>query len=395
MIAPDRNPLRVLHILGRMDRAGAELRTLDVMHELGPSRCESHFCALSGQVGALDPEILRAGGYVHYLGLSPLFPVRFLRLLRRWRYDVVHSHVQYFSGFLLWLARLARVAVRVAHFHTTDDGQGQSPRRRLQRWVMKRLIRRHASAVISVSQGVMRTNWGLGSAADSRFRVLYEGVGLEVYGHCINRARMLAALGIDASSKICIHVGRLDPPKNHLRLIEIFRELRHVDASVHLVLIGRGGNDLERAMLARANATGLSAYVHLLGVRDDVPAWLQASDLLLFPSLFEGLPGVVIEAGAAGLPVLASDLPGIQEIAVRCRGITCLSLAEDDQTWALVASRLLRAGVARAGIPREPGFPPGSDFDIRVYAQRLYDVWLDCLGPRVRPDEATAGKVGE
>jgi hypothetical protein len=94
----------ILHLFGRMDRGGAEMRTLDVMRRADRGRFRLHFCALSGRRGELDEEIRSLGGEVHLLPLSASFPWKFRRLLREGRFDVVHSHVHYPSGYLLRLA---------------------------------------------------------------------------------------------------------------------------------------------------------------------------------------------------------------------------------------------------------------------------------------------------
>lgn len=114
---------KVLHIFGRMSYGGAEKRTLDLMRHIDRKRYHFHFCVLSGQSGELDKEIQHLGGSIHYIALSLAFPFKFLQLLRREQYDVVHSHIHYSSGLILWLSALANVPIRIAHFRNTSDGK--------------------------------------------------------------------------------------------------------------------------------------------------------------------------------------------------------------------------------------------------------------------------------
>jgi glycosyltransferase involved in cell wall biosynthesis len=379
MMLDNQQPLRVLQIFGRMDRGGAELRALEVMERLSSSRITFHFCVLSGRHGSLDKNIRDIGGDVYYKGLTFLFPIRFLRHLRRHHYDVVHSHVELFSGFIIWLAFLAKIPVRVAHFHITDDGKGQSIRRRLQRYAMKALIKRFTTRVIGVSEGVMDMNWGWQWRREPNYHVIYQGFDMRRFADPGEKAALLNWLGIEEKCLVCIHVGRMDPQKNHLRLIEIFRELKKLQNNVHLVLLGRGGNEIEQAVIRKIAEYGLEMYVHLLGETEDVVKWLHASDLMIFPSLFEGLPGAVIEAGAVGLPILTSDMPGVREIAKHYSRIRCLSLKESHRTWAIEALDMLCSLRKKDKCQAQTVIGSGSVFDVNIAAKKIYDVWRDCF----------------
>ena len=120
------------------------------------------------------------------------------------------------------------------------------------------------------------------------------------------------------------------PPKNHLRLIDIFGEVLRRQPTAVLLLVGQGRNAIERRLHRRIAQLGLGGQVVFCQERTDVPRLLGAADALIFPSLWEGLPGVVLEACAAGTPVLASDLPGVRDIAARLPRVRCLSLEADN-----------------------------------------------------------------
>ena len=360
-------PLKVLQVFGRMERGGAEICAVRIMRHLDRSRIRSDICVLSGKAGSLDAEVEAAGGKVHHLGLGPLFPLRFLSLLKREEYDVVHSHVHTFSGAVLALARIAGVGRRIAHFHSTDDGRGAGTARRLQRGVMKALIDSCAHCVVGVCEGVLDSAWGQKWRRDPRFAVVYNGMDLERFKGAPDREEVRSELGL-AEGPVYIHIGRFDPPKNHRRLVEIFAALSRRTPGSRLLLVGRGGNDLEDEARSRADELGVSDSIVFAGERDDVPRLLRAADLLIFPSLWEGLPGVVLEALAAGLPVLASDLPGVLEIAERTSGVTPLSLARSDQEWAAAAEDILETRT-------ETLLEPGSPFDVAVSAERMAAIW--------------------
>jgi hypothetical protein len=110
--------LRVLNVFGQMERGGAELRAVELAEAFRPDQVRSDFLVLSGLDGVLDDRVRAAGGDVVKCALSPSFMWKFYRLLRQRRYDVVHSHVHYFSGVILSLARIAGIRGRVSHLHT-------------------------------------------------------------------------------------------------------------------------------------------------------------------------------------------------------------------------------------------------------------------------------------
>jgi glycosyltransferase involved in cell wall biosynthesis len=331
-------PVRILHIFGRMNRGGAEMRTLDIMRHIDREQFQQDFCALTGLPGVLDDEIRSLGGEVHYCRLGWSFPWRFRHLLQQQSYDVVHSHVHYASGFMLFLSHSAGVPGRIAHFRSTFDDHGMNLRRTLQRKVMRWLIDRYATQILSVSQGVMTTAWGTDWQTDKRCHVMYNGLDLEPFLQPFDAGD----LGIPNSSTVYIHVGRMDPPKNHTRLIAVFREIASRQLDAHLLLVGRGGNDIEHTVRQQIELLGLTDRVTFAGERSDVPHLLRAAHALIFPSTREGLPGVVLEACAAGIPVLASDLPGVCEIAAYFPSVVPLSLNLSNEVWAQEATALTK-----------------------------------------------------
>jgi len=331
-----------------MARGGAELRTLEIMRHIDRERFSFHYATLSGLPGELDDRIRELGGEVHPVKLGLDFPWTFRRLLSAHQFYAVHSHVHYSSGFILRLAAMAKVPVRIAHFRNTEDGRGDSLRRRVQRNILKRWIDRYATHILAVSEGAMIASWGQNWAQDPRARVLYNGLDLDAFLKTPDHDGVRRELSIPAGSVLCTHVGRFSPQKNHGRLLSIFSEVLRRTPGAYLVLVGGGALDAELPIRARASELGLADRVVFAGVRDDVPRLLLGADLMIFPSNWEGLPGAVLEACAAGLPVLASDLPGVQEIARFFPGVACASLEESDQVWSDRALSMLTPAGGRS-----------------------------------------------
>jgi len=388
-----------------MARGGAEVRTVEIFRHLkghhDRHRYRFHFCCLSGLPGELDREINALGGQVHLLRQSrPGFPSRFRQLLRRERIDVVHSHLHYYSGYLLRLAAECGVPVRVAHFRSTKtDVVPRLGRKLLHRLIrpcvaryandgtMRKWMDRYATDVLGVSRYVLENNWGINWSSDPRCRVVYDGIDVEPFNRPADRRGVRREFGLGDDATLLIHVGRMAEPKNHLRLISIFAELlRHRPAS-RLLLVGRTSageyaSAFEKQVRCRIAEQGISDRVVFAGERTDVPRLIKAADALLFPSLWEGLGDVVLEACAAGTPVLAADLPSIREIAGRLSGVQYLSLGQPDSQWARATIRLADDRPSESTRAAALRLFASSVFTVRQCAEDLCRIWQ---GPPAKP----------
>lgn len=371
-------PVKVLHIFARMNCGGAEHRTLELMRAVDPREVRMDFCALSGLPGVLDHEIRALGGEVHRLPLKQAgFARAFRRLLAGEGYDVVHAHVHYPSGWILRLAYQAGVKRRIVHFRSDSDGRSESWTRRIVCWGLQRLIDRYATDIVAVSRAAMEKAWKPSRRNDPRCRVIYNGLDLTRFPDPtdVQKAwKTREKLGVLPESPLCIHVGSLRPPKNHERLLRIFKAVEERTPGAMLMLVG---DTLDRtAWLAeRLCSLGLCPSVRVLGRRDDVPDLLAAADVMLFPSLWEGLPGAVLESLAAGTPVVASDLPSIREIAEFLPGLRVISLSESDRHWAKLIAHAAHPTTAQRSAMRR-AFAE-SPFTIEHHARQMRELWLE------------------
>lgn len=321
--APTRaiRPKRVLHLLTWLNRGGAEMWLMHMLRAVPREAWAMDVCCKGSNCGVMAADAQLLGAEVLHCPL-PFYIGGFIKrltgILREGKYDVLHTHLGVHSALAVKAARRAGVPV-VSTFHNT----AYPPQTALTMLPVARQVRAlygersirytltHSNLVTAVSHGVAESIARQSTASSERPRVSYLGVP-EVRSLNAEEASILkGSLQIGPEDRVILHVGRFLAAKNHCGVVEIFRAVqRHVSNAV-LLLAGDGPLRPEIEKMARA--TGIGAAIKFLGVRDDVAALMQISDVLLMPSQHEGLPLVVMEAGAAGLPIVASNIPGIAE----------------------------------------------------------------------------------
>jgi glycosyltransferase involved in cell wall biosynthesis len=258
-------------------------------------------------------------------------------LLRRARYDVVHSHVHHFSGVVLAVAQAAGVPARAAHSHTCESGASARLPRRIYLGTMRALLE------ISMTQGFAVSDQAAGLAGErlrSRFRALACGIDLQALeGARSDGAELRRRLGIPADAPVVGHVGRLAEEKNHAFLLRVMIRLIGRVPRARLVIVG-GGN-LRGELENRVRRLGLRQRVVFTGPRDDVPELLGGVlDALALPSLREGLPAAVLEAQAAALPCVVSEQTPTQAVILP-ELVERVDLGRGVDAWAEALARAL------------------------------------------------------
>ncbi len=326
--------IRVLHCISSMDRGGVETWLLRVLKQIDLRRFALDFCCLSGKLGAYAEEIEASGAQIHACQLSHDllgFNRRFTQLMYEGQYDIVHSHVHLFSGYILWQACRVGIQGRIAHSHITADARPDTPQRRFYRAWMHHWIQRYANAGVAASTEAGAALFGPNWMSDPRWRIIYCGVEVESHLDKSDRNRVRAELGCTSETLLIGHVGRFDPQKNHAFLIDIARQVIALHSDSHFVLVGDGV--LRPRIEEKVQALGLREKFTFTGLRSDVPALLSAMDLFLMPSHYEGLPVAGLEAQATGLPtIFAENIT--REACVVPELTTFLSLDLPPHDWA-------------------------------------------------------------
>ena len=394
-VADATRPRRVLCVFGSFERAGAQLRTLEVLRELRRDRLvQFAFCSLDLGPDEVSQDVAEAGGSVHRVSIrSPRFLVAFPRLLRRGRYDVVHTEPQFLSGIVVWLAALCRVPVRIVAIHNSVGDAGQTARKRWVRlvlanrvflWSMRTLTSRYATNVIAVSasalDSVLPGRW----QARRDCRVVYNGTDLGPFRRPEDRVGVRREFGWPDDARIVVNVGRLSTQKNHPVILEAIRRLREEDPRVRLLLVG--GGKLRDRIEELVDRLGLRDACAIVENRPDVPRLLLASDVFFFPSAWEGLPGSPLEALAAGLPIVSSDIPPMLEISPHFPGSILVAPPDDVEAHVEHLRAALRMPRERERVQERFAGSPFALPQAVVAYRGLYRV----RGPAPAPAEARA-----
>jgi glycosyltransferase involved in cell wall biosynthesis len=311
----------IFHVVGALTAGGAESRLLDLLRRARPDAIRFTFGCFTGQTGELAGLAERLGADVVEIGprKHPLIVrQRLRRILDRSRYDAIHAHVHFYSGVCVEAASRARIPQRIVHVRAGGDGRSDTLARRAYRRAMRRLVDTHATHLVAVSHAAMTAFCGSDGLASRKWSVIYNGFDFSQFTR-EHRDAVRRELAIKPLDPLVIHVGRFVPEKNHQSLLAIAKMVNKALPRTSWVFVGDG--PLRRDIEAASATMGLWSRARFPGIREDVPRLLGAADAFVFPSLYEGLPGGVIEALATGLPVIASDVPGIREIADRCGGI--------------------------------------------------------------------------
>jgi glycosyltransferase involved in cell wall biosynthesis len=364
-------PLRVLTLVDTLRPGGAERLATTVARLLDRSRFEPIVC-ISRPVEAPSPLIddLQASGVpllcLERRSRADLAAWRpLLELLRRERVEIVHSHMFGSNVWAAFMTAIAHVPVFVAHVHKWT--YGDQPHRVL---LDRELVARRADVVLTVSQADRRRMLERGGLPPAKVRVLVNGI----MPLAPSRADVRAELGIPADAEVVGTVAVLRREKAHEVLFDAVQLLADEFPRLRVLIAGTGPE--ERRLRALVRAKGLDQRVLMLGFRRDVPDVLAALDVVLLPSDHEGSPLAVMEAMAAGKPIVATRVGGVPElIEDGTHGL--LVPPRDPRALADALGRLLRDPRLREQLGRQARERQSRDFDIATTVRRLETLYED------------------
>lgn len=312
MINRESRRLRVLQVGMTRNLGGIETYLIEQFRHLDKSKIDYDFVNITGEYSiCYEDEILASGSKIFKVVSRHKNP-----LLHYWQwfnillqnkgvYDVIVLNTNSLEYvFPLVLGKIFGIPVRVIHSHNSGFENKQGLARRLLVGMNKKLLAWSANLRFACSQFA-----GQWMFKDNPYHVIYNAIDIHKYDADLAvRDEMRQALNLDTALTL-LHVGRFSYQKNHSFLLDIFKEVHSIQPDSVLLLVGDTTEESEflTEVKRKIKSYGLEHVVRLLGRRDDVNKIMQAADVLVMPSFFEGLTVVGIEAQASDLPLLLSD----------------------------------------------------------------------------------------
>lgn len=320
-------PMRVLQIIGIVCGGGVESVVMNYYRHIDRSKVQFDFVIDGYGTSILDEEIARLGGKVYkvepYKSNVFKYMEQIYKIVKMGHYTIVHSHMNTLAIFGLFAAWLAGAKVRIAHNHATSDiSEGK---RYWMKMLLRPLNRFFANKYCACSQ--VAGKWMFGKLDNVKIIKNAFDIDAWSYNECV-RNRWRSKLNLN-DKFVLGHVGRFEQAKNHMFLLDVFAELKRSSNNSVLMLVGDGS--LRKQIENRVKCLGIEKDVLILGLRADANELMQAMDVLIIPSFFEGLSMVAIEGQAASLPIIASM--GVPQETDVTNGIVFLPLAEGQKKW--------------------------------------------------------------
>lgn len=335
--------MKILHYTSELDGGGVDRIIYDYTMHM-PCNIQVDFVVSSEDTGILETPLIERGSKIYHVGkMRDGIAERnrqIDKILAEGSYDIVHDHSGYKAVFLLRLAKKRRVRCRIAHAHLASVPE--SIAHRALRSVLTVATSYYATDLFACGNDAGKWMWGNG--------ITHRGFSIMPNAIDTSRFRFSKATREEVRQELTLGdslvmgcVARFSHQKNHRRLLDIFKEVRDRKANAVLLLVGRG--ELLSDIQDYADKLGLASSVVFMGVRTDVDRLLNAMDVFVLPSHYEGLPVSLIEVQANGLPLIASSAVTQEAILLPSSCRLSLNLSNSDWADAIIRSASTR-GVA-------------------------------------------------
>ena len=328
-------PKRVMHLIWSLDLGGAEQVVMNLVSGLDRHFFEPVVCCLNDKgryAFQVEQEGIRVIAMQKQPKFDPLLIPRLVRLIKREKIDLVHTHL--FTSNL-W----GRIAALLAGVPVISTEHGMDVWRKRFHWTLDTWLARINRRVIFVSEGVKRFYSDRNPSINGKGRVLYNGIDVARFKKPKGTGLLLKNWGIQGSPRVIGTVGRLVPEKSQVDFIEAIQVLREEGEEVIGLLIGEG--ELEANLRKRVREASLENQMIFAGFRKDIADLYSVMDVFVICSTREGFPVTVLEAMAAGVPIVATQVGGILE-SIRDNEEGLLVPPGDSMALAQAIARILK-----------------------------------------------------
>lgn len=325
-------PIRILQCFTIMNRGGAETMIMNYYRNIDRSKIQFDFLVHREEKGAYDDEILRLGGRIYRL--SNIHPKNFVKYKKEVKeflnehkeYKIIHGNFSELGYFLYKEAKKQGVPTIICHAHNYSN---VFDIKSIFRFYWKHAMRRYITHCFTCSE--IAAKWLFGDERAKDLIMMNNAIDSNLFVYNKNKSKEIKnKLNIEGKFVIG-HIGRFNIQKNHEFIIDVFNEIKKNKEESVLVLVGEG--ELEEKIKLKVDKLNLQQDVMFLGSRNDVNELMQGFDVFLFPSIFEGLGVVLIEAQAAGIKSFTSE-EAVPKEAKITELLSYIPLVNGEKYWA-------------------------------------------------------------
>ena len=376
----ENQPIRVLQIVGRMDRGGIENFVMNIYRDIDREKVQFDFLCHYGREAAFNDEIRDMGGRIYempairdetHVYYWKLF--EYIRALNKFfkdhkEYKIIHGQMTNTASIYMPIAKKHGVTTRIAHSHNSHGKVGMLG---VVTDILKKPVFKYATDLFACSEAAARYFYPESYIKAGKVKIVPNAVDAGKFRFNPDK-RMQMRTEFEVADKLVIGcVGRFRTEKNQAFLLGVLKEALKTEPNAVLLFAGDG--PLEDDVKQKAAEMGISDKCVFLGMRSDIPDVMQAMDVLAMPSLFEGLPVTGIEAQAGGLRVVAST--GVPDEMDAIHLIDFLPLDDGEKKWAEML-------ISKAREERTDTYNKIKDagYDIHTTAPWLQDFYLKRAG---------------
>lgn len=329
-------PKRALIISPSMDKGGAETFIMKVYREMDKSKYQFDFYLMCDYKSAYEDEIESLGGKIFHMTKKTDSYKNYKKDMRKF-FSEHHYETVYRAGGNSLTSLDLKFAKKYGKpsktiFRSTIAKPPKIGFRQLAHYMYRPFASKHSNIKIAPSEWAADYLFGKKQIREKKVMLIKNGLDYNLFRfNEKTRKNKREELGFSESDKVIIHIGRFAEEKNHSFIIDTFNELLRINNDYKIIFVGEKSG-LYEEIYDKALSLIKSKSFNFLGSRNDIPELLMAADALLFPSLYEGMPNVVIEAQAAGLPSFISST--ITPSVKITDAVFFYSLKESSEIWA-------------------------------------------------------------
>lgn len=374
--------IKILLVAGAMHVGGIENQLMHLLRNADKEKFQIDFTSTMPDAYYREEIEALGGRFLLIPEMSHYDPVPYCkalyRIMKEGQYDIVHSHELFHSGIVLAVAARAGVPGRFAHAHNWSDGDGTGRKRGFIRTayntVMQKMILRYSTVQLACSTLAGKFLYGDAIVEKPSYHLVFNSVDMK---------KFLDRFEQEENGEFCgdgwvnvVQVGRVTRVKNQMFLTRIAAELKARGRKIRILCAGNGDKDYVEEVDAAIREHRLEDYIKMLGVRDDIDVLMRKASAFVLPSLYEGMPLVLIEAQATGLPCVVADTFS-HEVDFGIRNVNWMELSDGPAVWADAIEAAVDSG--RAEKVQVVRAVKEKRFDSRMFAETLCQLYEESV----------------